>query len=235
MLFDRNEERRRRALLERQEATARQKEKLEVLRRKERAAKAQLLGSTTRHENWHAHRLVYQDRQAGYVGEMAEARYWVRSLTPDLYREAIAPYADAMHGASIIAVEVAAVRANLNDWARRGQDVLYEQARAAYEEECRSFAAWQAAHPDETDWRDAPATRKQWMLIRRTVDRLEGVAMPVRLKAGEAHDWLERHDANLRFRGKPAPSNLADPGDADASRQASVDKTDGDQTEGDEA
>lgn len=61
------------------------------------------------------------------------------------------------------------------------------------------------------------------MLIRRTVDRLGFDAMPTRLKCGEAHDWLEYHGANLRFRA----SNVGDRREPDA-------EPDPDQTSGDD-
>lgn len=160
MLYDRDEERRRRALRERQEATARLREKIAELRRQERNARSQLL-STTRHPTWHAHRLAYQDRQAGYDGEMAEARYYVRALPLPDYVAAITPFAEANPGAGVVTIEAEAVRANLTDWTRRGKALLYEQARSAYEKECAAFADWQQTHPEEKHWRDQPATRGQ--------------------------------------------------------------------------
>jgi hypothetical protein len=81
--------------------------------------------------------------------------------------------------------------------------LLHEQARQAYEAECRKFEAWQEAHPDDVGWREKPATKAQWMLIRRTVDRLRLNELPKRITCGEAHDWLESHDANVRFRSAP--------------------------------
>ncbi len=97
-------------------------------------------------------------------------------------------------------VEVAAVRANFEEWSRRGKALLHQQAKAAYEKECRSFANWEKDNPQAKGWRDQPATRAQWMLIRRTADRLDIAEVPMRLKRGEAHDWLQLHNANLRFR-----------------------------------
>ncbi|GLV20992.1 hypothetical protein TomMM35A_08520 [Sphingobium sp. TomMM35A] len=203
MNCDRDEDRRRRALRKRQEATARLQAKLDQSRRQERNARSQLL-NTTRHPTWHAHRLAYQDRQAGFDGEMSEARYYLRALPLSRYTEAITPFAEINPDAGVVLLEVAAVRANLEEWTARGKAQLYQQAQTAYVEECRSFAHWQQANPDEKDWRNQPATRAQWMLIRRTADRLNIADMPLRLKRGEAHAWLERHGANLRFRSMDA-------------------------------
>jgi len=195
---DREEDGRRR---ERRKAEIKEAEmaaKLAELRRQARSARSRLL-STTRHDTWHAHRLAAQDRQAGYDGEMSEARHYVRALPARDYVAAIAPFAKTMPDAPVVEVEVAAVRANLDNWTEKGKVLLYERARVAYEAECRSFETWAADHPGEKGWRDRPATRPQWMLIRRTVETLQLNDMPSRLSCGEAYDWLQSHGANVRF------------------------------------
>lgn len=199
MIYDRDEERRRSALRKAQAETARLQAKLAGLRRNERSARSRLL-SGTRHETWHAHRLAYQDRQAGYSGEMAEARYYLRALPADQYVQAILPYADQLSDGGVVDIEVLAVRANMEDWTQKGQALLHERARERYEEECRLFATWTADNPGKKSWRDRPATRAQWMLIRRTVDALDLASVPSRISCGEAHDWLQEHGANVRFR-----------------------------------
>ena len=196
---DREGDRRRRELRKAEALKAELEAKLAELRRRARSARSRLK-STTRHETWHVHRLAAQDRQAGYDGEMAEARHYLRSLPTRLYIEAIAQFARAMPDAPIVEVEVTAVRANLDGWTEASKAMLYERARQAYEAECRSFETWAADHPGEQDWRDRPATRPQWMLIRRTVEALQLNDMPSRLNCGEAYDWLQQHGANVRFR-----------------------------------
>ena len=197
--YDREEDRRRRELRQAEMKEAEAAAKLAELRRQARSARSRLL-STTRHETWHAHRLAAQDRQAGYDGEMSEARHYVRSRTAKDYVAVISPFARAMPDAPVVEVEVAAVRANLDAWTERGKALLYERARIAYATECRSFESWATDHPGEKDWRERPATRPQWMLIRRTVEALHLNDMPSRLNCGEAYDWLQSYGANVRFR-----------------------------------
>lgn len=209
MIYDRDEERRRRELRKAEAETAKLQAKLAELRRNERSARSRLL-SGTRHETWHAHRLAYQDRQAGYDGEMAEAPYYLRALPADRYVQAILPYADRMPEGGVVDIEVLAVRDNLEAWTKKGQALLHERARLKYEEECRAFDTWAADHPDAKSWRDRPATRAQWMLIRRTVEALDLPETPSRISCGEAFDWLQRHGANVRFR---PPTVVDNPGD----------------------
>lgn len=208
--MDTEEERRRRDLHKAEAETAKLEQKLAELRRKERSARTRLK-STTRHETWHARRLAAQDRQAGYDGEMAEARHYVRSLTPQAYVKALQPFAAAHQDASIVEVEVLAVRANFEEWTARGKALLLDLARARYADECRTFEAWQKEHPDETGWRDKPATRAQWMLIWRTIEALNLNDRPERLTRGQAHDWLQEHGANVRLSGSDARQDGGEP------------------------
>jgi hypothetical protein len=198
MEFDRHEERRRREWRKAQEEAVRKRAELQKAEQKARSARQRLL-NTTKHENWHRMRLAAHDREVGYTGEMASARFYLRELPPREYFNTLLAFAQQMQGASLINVEVAAVRANLEDWTARGDALLLDRARRKYEQECASFEAWQAANPGRDDWRRKPATRAQWFLIARTADAL-GIATPTRLSCGEAHDWLTRHGGNLRLR-----------------------------------
>ncbi len=208
MDYDRHEGRRRREL----EKALAAKKKLEArfaeLTRKARTAKSRLL-ATTRHESWHRHALAWLDRDAGYDGEMASARVWLRSLPIHDYIAALAPYAEAMPDASNIQVEVAAVRANQADWTKSGDALLLDRARRDYVTELGSFRAWQRDNPDKKDWRTRPPTRTQLFLISRNAVRL-GIDEPFNLDRGGAHDWIEAHGGNLRLVEDGATTNVAD-------------------------
>jgi hypothetical protein len=202
--MDTDEERRRRELHKAEAETAKLEQRLAELRRKARSARSRLK-STTRHETWHARRLAAQDRQAGYDGEMAEARHYVRWLPMSAYVRALQPFAEANPNTSVVELEVMAVQANLDDWTTAGKGLLLDLARARYADECRTFEAWLKDHPGEKDWRDKPATRAQWMLIWRTVEALKLNDRPERLTRGQAHDWLQEHGANVRLRNPDRP------------------------------
>jgi hypothetical protein len=195
--YDRNEARRRREL----EKALADKKKLEArfaeLARKARTAKSRLL-ATTRHESWHRHALAWLDRDAGYDGEMASARVWLRSLPIHDYIAALAPYVEAMPNAPNIAIEVAAVRANLSDWTESGDALLLDRARREYAAELESFREWQRHNPDKKSWRNRPPTRTQLFLINRNATRL-GIDAPFNLDRGDAHDWIEAHGGNRRL------------------------------------
>ena len=212
MFYDRDEERNRRELAKAAADTAKLEAMLAEKRRIERAKRNQLL-NTTRHETWHAHRLAYQDRQAGFVGEMAEARFYLRSLPVDRYVEAIVPYVDQVTNGGIVDLEFTAVCNNRDEWTKKGSELLFERARIKYEAECLSFEAWAIDHPDKKSWRNRNATREQWMLIRRTADALCIDALRGRVSCGDAYDWLQRHGANVRFRPPTeSPDRKDEPG-----------------------
>lgn len=166
MDYDRNEARRRREL----EKALADKKKLEAkfadLARKARTAKSRLL-ATTRHESWHRHALAWLDRDAGYDGEMASARVWLRSLPIHDYITALTPFVEAMSAAPNIAIEVAAVRANLSNWTEKGDALLLDRARRDYAIELDSFLAWQRDNLDKKSWRTRPPTRTQLFLVSR--------------------------------------------------------------------
>ena len=112
MDYDREEMRRRREYEEALAAQKKLEEKLASLKRAARTAKGRLLSSTTKSETWHRMSLAWLDREAGYNGEMASARVYLRGLPFQDYVQALAPFAEGMPGASNLAIEVAAVAAN---------------------------------------------------------------------------------------------------------------------------
>lgn len=179
-------------------------------KRKVRAVQGRLT-STTKHENWHCRRLAAHLRDANFEGEHAEAIYYVRQLKSVEYLETLQPFIRENRDASILAIEHVAVMANLKAWTELGKHLHWDAERRAYEEDFASFQQWQAENPDETSWRDKPATRRQYFLIWRTATQLD-LDQPTNIKRGEAHDWLAEHDANLRFRsGSYAPAAQAKP------------------------
>lgn len=92
-------------------------ERLAEIKRRARNAKSRLL-STTRSEQWHRMSLAWLERDAGYTGEMASARVWLRHQPFDAYMALIAPFAAAQPGATVIAVELVAIRSHFEEWTR---------------------------------------------------------------------------------------------------------------------
>lgn len=212
MEYDREEARRRR---EYEKALANKKkleDRLAELNRKARSAKSRLLASTNS-EKWHRFSLAWLDRDAGYSGEMASARVWLRSQQILAYVELLTPFAQATPNASNIAIEVAAVLANLDDWTTKGDALLLEKAKRDYVTDAASFAAWEREHPDDDGWRKKPSTKAQGFLIGRTVAAL-GIDQPVRMNRGEAHDWIAAHGGNRRLVDEPGPRPTEPPLDS---------------------
>jgi len=208
MDYDREESRRRR---EYDDALAQQKkleEKLAALKRAARSAKSRLLSSTTKSETWHRMTLGWLDREAGYTGEMASARIYLRSLPVHDYVHAIAPFAEAMPMATNLQIEVAAVKANLVDWTAHGDAQLLQRAKRDYAAECASFAAWQQDHPEHEAWRRKPATRSQGFLIARMAAALD-VKPLGKMNRGEAQEWIASHGGNPRL--APEPDSVRNP------------------------
>ena len=196
-MYDKDEERRRRELEALKAKETKLREELASLNKEKQTAKSRLL-STTRHENWHFRRLASLDMLMGYVGEMASARIFVRSLSLDDYVAALRPYAVLMPGADNLSIEVAAVKANHDEWHRLGEEIVLERERQAAEAERASWEDWRAKNPEQNEWRGKPMTRRQYFLISRTADHL-GIRMPGQMTRGEACDWLESHGGNLRL------------------------------------
>ncbi len=211
MEYDREAARRRRDYEKALAAKAQLEEKLARLSRVTRNAKSRLL-ATTKSEQWHRMALGWLDREAGYTGEMASARVWVRHQTIHDYIQLLAPYAATMPDATNLEIEVAAVHANLDDWSARGEALLLDRAKAAYAEDLAGFARWQREHPGEDGWRRKPATRAQGFLVSRTAATL-GIDAPLRMTRGDAFDWLERHGGNLRLGVADMPDGAAAPAD----------------------
>ncbi|QKS00135.1 hypothetical protein F9288_11220 [Sphingomonas sp. CL5.1] len=173
--------------------------KMAELDRKARAAKARLL-ATTKSEQWHRMTLGWLDRDAGYTGEMASARVWLRSVPVATYTSILAAYVEIAPNATNIQIEVMAVRDHLDDWTQKGDALLLARARRDYDAECVSFAQWERDNPDKGGWRSQKSTRAQWMLIGRTATAL-GIEAPMRLNRGDAHEWLKAHGGNVRLGG----------------------------------
>lgn len=205
MEYDAIETRRRRDYETAMAAKRKAEERLAEINRKARNAKTRLL-STTRSEQWHRMSLAWLERDAGYTGEMASARVWLRHQPLDAYIALVAPYAAARPGTTSIAAEVAAVQAHLEDWTKRGEALLLSRASRAYAEDVAGFRVWQRDNPDSDAWRRKPVTRSQGFLIGRMVAALE-LEPPIRMNRGEAHDWIEQHGGNPRLAESPVVSD----------------------------
>ncbi|MDH7972986.1 hypothetical protein QH494_12435 [Sphingomonas sp. AR_OL41] len=81
--------------------------------------------------------------------------------------------------------------------ARIGAEALHRDAEARYRDDCRSFAAHQAATSDR-HWRWKPPLSRQGHLAVTTA-RAKDIAMPTERTRGHAASWLDDHDANIRF------------------------------------
>lgn len=207
---DRKTLKRRRELRECNDEVGALKAKLKDLQCKQRQIKNEV-ESTTKHSRWHAERLSYQDRECGYSGDDAEARYYVRAQPAETYFVLIKPFIIDKTQTTLLEAEVAAVRENHAEWTKLGKQLLFERARVAYEAEYEGFVSWQHANPDKTSWRIKAATKNQWMLIQRTADWLGRDDIPERVNRGEAHDWLERNGANVRLRSGQYTERVAEP------------------------
>lgn len=196
-MFDKFEESSRRKIGELAAAEAKLRAQMHELTKERRSVKARL-ASTTKHENWHAHRLAHLDRLAGYSGEMASARIYIRSLPLTEYISALTPFAEQMPNADNLAIEVAAVKANHDDWHNRGEEIVLARARVAAEADHAGWEEWQSKNPTAQHWRDKPMTKGQFFLVSRTADLLSIIA-PAKMTRGEAHDWLSAHGGNLRL------------------------------------
>jgi|GEM_PF-2477855 len=80
-----------------------------------------------------------------------------------------------------------------------GAAALHADAETRYRARERSFAAHQATAQGK-GWRNKPATSRQGHLAVATARAL-GVDIPAEQNRGDAADWLDSHDANLRFNG----------------------------------
>ena len=196
-MYDKDEERRRRELEALKAKEAKLRAELASLNKDKQSAKSRLL-STTRHENWHVRRLAALDMLMGYVGEMASARIYVRSLPLDDYVAALRPFAVLMPGADNLSIEIAAVKANHDEWHRLGEEIVLERERKAAAADRASWEEWRAKNPEQNEWRGKPMTRRQYFLVSRTADHL-GIRMPSQMTRGESCDWLESHGGNLRL------------------------------------
>lgn len=207
MEYDREEMRRRREYEEALAAQKKLEEKLAGLKRAARTAKGRLLSSTTRSETWHRMSLGWLDRNAGYDGEMASARVYLRWLPIHDYLQALLPFAAEMpDDAANVEIEVAAVRANLDDWTARGNALLLDRAKRDYAAEAASFAAWQRDNPGRDAWRKKPPTRSQGFLVARMAAALN-LEPPTRMNRGDAHDWIADHGGNPRLGDQTPPSS----------------------------
>jgi hypothetical protein len=82
----------------------------------------------------------------------------------------------------------------------RGTRASHLRATAAYHDDCKRFAVWQADHPGHF-WPNRLANTRQGHLSRTTAEAL-GLTTPALIRRGEAARWLDAHDANLRFTKK---------------------------------
>jgi len=78
----------------------------------------------------------------------------------------------------------------------------YAAWRRRYIKYVESHKTWIFANPEMREdgkWRARPMTSGQSELVRITASALQ-IALPGRLKRGEAHDWLAQMGANIRYR-----------------------------------
>ena len=222
-MYDKDEEHRRRELEALKAKEAKLRDDLAALNKKTRSAKSRLV-SARKHENWHARRLAALDMAHGYTGEMASARIYVRSLPFAAYVKALEPHAVGMRGADNLSIEIAAVRANYDEWHRHGEEIVLDRERQAAAADRAAWEDWQKKNPGVTDWRDKPITRRQYFLVSRTAEQL-GIRMPGQMSRGQASDWLAGHGANLRLVRQNGPDAIlgVDGGDQEVEEEVRFD------------
>ena len=197
MLYDKDQIRLEKIAAERAAKQEKIKAQLAEINREKRAAESRLK-AVSKHENWHSRILALPMREVDLTGEDGPAFYYLKQLSAKEYFGSISAVAADEEKRTIAELEYAAVEANHAEWTRRGEAIHFEKQKQKYQDECLSFAQWQAENPDKTGWRDKPATRLQYFLMWRTAQRLN-IQTPVNIKRGEAYDWLSERDANLRF------------------------------------
>lgn len=205
MFFNPDAEKAKRALHQAEKEAEEAREKLAELRRVARAASGKA-AKLTDGRSASAHAIYTPYEEAGFSREHAPALYYLRSLDLERFNAALRPFAEAKPGERLIVLEYDAATANLEEWNRRGEKLYYEKEVRAYERDCQAFARWQTEHPDEKDWRELPATRRQYFLMWRTAIAKD-IDYPRRVKRGVAHDWLVEHGANLRLKQMPPNSD----------------------------
>lgn len=202
MDYEQEELRRRREYERARAAQKKMLEKLTELKRAARNAKSRLL-ATTHSEQWHRMTLGWLDREAGYTGEMASARVWLRNQSLRTYVDMVRPAANGIENATNLEIEVAAVKANLAEWTAKGDALLLERAKRAYAADAAEFEAWQRENPNDNAWRRKPPTRAQGFLIARMAVAIN-IEPPLRPNRGEAHEWIVAHGGNPRLGGAEA-------------------------------
>lgn len=211
MFFNPDAEKAKRALHQAEKEAEEAREKLAELRRVARAASGKA-AKLTDGRSASAHAIYTPYEEAGFSRKHAPALYYLRSLDLEKFNTALRPFAEAKPGERLIVIEFDAATANLKEWNHRGEKLYYQNEVRAYERDCEAFARWQSEHPDEKDWRELPATRRQYFLMWRTAIAKD-INYPRRVKRGVAHDWLVEHGANLRLKQIP-PNNDPSKGDA---------------------
>ncbi len=208
MIFNPEAEKAKRAQRAAEKEAEEAREKLAELRKAARAA-SDRAAKLTESRGASAYAIYAPYEEAGFSREHAPALFYLRSLDLERFNAALRPFAEAKPGQRLIVSEYDAITANLEEWNRRGEKLYYEKEVRAYDRDCEGFARWQMEHPDEKDWRELPATRRQYFLMWRTAIAKD-IDYPRRVKRGVAHDWLVEHGANLRLKKLPpnsAPSN----------------------------
>ena len=205
MFFNPDAEKAKRALHQAEKEAEEAREKWAELRRVARAASGKA-AKLTDGRSASAHAIYTPYEEAGFSREHAPALYYLRSLDLERFNAALRPFAEAKPGERLIVIEYDAATANLEEWNHRGEKLYYQNEVRAYERDCEAFARWQSEHPDEKDWRELPATRRQYFLMWRTAIAKD-IDYPKRVKRGVAHDWLVEHGANLRLKQMPPNSD----------------------------
>lgn len=109
------------------------------------------------------------------------------------FENAAANQSDQRFGAMLVPViEVGGGRL-----ARIGAKAIHADAEARYRDDCERFAINQRANPSR-QWRWKPALSRQGHLAVTTA-RAKDIALPSARTRGHAANWLDDHDANIRF------------------------------------
>lgn len=150
------------------------------------------------HRNWHIYSLGADLTEYGFRGDDADALMGLRGLP---VTQGIQMLIEELgHGQVLGDLLKTVVDKHRGMLEELGRQLSWNRRSRRYH---AALAAWNA-QPDAVQqgrWRQLAMTARQRALVQITADLLD-IAIPSGLDRGTAADWLERHGANLAYRGE---------------------------------
>lgn len=150
------------------------------------------------HRNWHIYSLGADLLEYGFRGEDADALMGLRGLPVTQGIQMLIE--DLGHGQVLGDLLKTVVDKRRGMLEELGRQLSWNRRSRRYH---AALAAWNA-QPDAVQqgrWRQLAMNARQRALVQITADLLD-IAVPPGLDRGTAADWLERHGANLAYRGE---------------------------------